>query len=358
MTGCPLCSNQTSMPEQAIAFYLKQVCNIKQRHKINGKEVDVYLPQYKIGIEYDGWYYHKNKRVNDVNKTHKLINAGICVIHIVEIKRNTDIVVKAFNDNNIRISYKYDNVGVNYENVLHKLCELLAIKTHNDDFARLDINLKRDRLHIKEQLGTSTKKNSLESLYPELVKEWDYDKNGKLTPDDFVSGSNVSVFWRCSKGHSWEAVISSRVRGNGCPFCSNKRVLEGYNDLLTLNPKLASEWNYDKNKELRNKKGEDISTPNKVMAVSTYKVWWRCSTCGYEWQANIDCRNNGNGCRKCASVLRNKKICKRVINVETNTIYNSLAEASDKTGLSRASICYCCKGKFKTAGGYHWKYVD
>lgn len=357
MTGCPLCGNQTSMPEQTIAYYLKQVCEVQQRHKINGNEVDVYLPQYKIGIEYDGWYYHKNKLDKDLNKARKLIDDGICVVNIVETKGNTNSVVKIY-DNNIRISYKYDNADANFENALLSLFDWLATYTTNKNFTNIDVNIKRDKIQIKEQFGSSTKKNSIAALYPELAKEWDYDKNGRLTPNDFVGGSNVSVYWKCSKGHSWVALINSRVRGNGCPYCANKRVLEGFNDLLTLNSQLSLEWNYDKNAGLCNKRGEDISTPNKVMAVSKYKVWWRCSTCGNEWQASIDCRNNGNRCRKCASRLRNARMSKQVMNIETKTIYSSLAEASDKTGLSKASICYCCKGKYKSAGGYHWKYVD
>ena len=50
---------------------------------------------------------------------------------------------------------------------------------------------------------------------------------------------------------------------------------------------------------------------------------------------------------------------KRVLCVETNTIYDSIAQASRETGLSHGNICQCCKGQiYKTVGGFHWKYVD
>lgn len=36
--------------------------------------------------------------------------------------------------------------------------------------------------------------------------------------------------------------------------------------------------------------------------------------------------------------------------------YPSAAKASEKTGIVRADIQRCCKGKIKTAGGYQWTY--
>ena len=38
--------------------------------------------------------------------------------------------------------------------------------------------------------------------------------------------------------------------------------------------------------------------------------------------------------------------------------YNSVMEAERHTGCHNQSICYCCKGKRKTCGGYIWKYKE
>ena len=35
--------------------------------------------------------------------------------------------------------------------------------------------------------------NDIASLYPELVKEWDYDKNDKISPSDFTKGNAQNV---------------------------------------------------------------------------------------------------------------------------------------------------------------------
>ncbi len=50
-----------------------------------------------------------------------------------------------------------------------------------------------------------------------LMAEWDWEKNEK-SPDQFTLGSNQKVWWKCEKGHEWEARINSRSDGNGCRF--------------------------------------------------------------------------------------------------------------------------------------------
>ena len=67
--------------------------------------------------------------------------------------------------------------------------------------------------------------------------------------------------------------------------------MKGYNDLQTVNPALAKEWNYEKNNGL---------TPADVLPNSRKKVWWVCSK-GHEWQANIYQRNTTSGCPVCHS---------------------------------------------------------
>ena len=132
--------------------------------------------------------------------------------------------------------------------------------------------------------------NDLATINPELAIEWAKNRNGNLTPKDVSAGSNKKVWWRCSEGHEWEASINDRNRGKGCPTCANRRILKGYNDLKTTNPKLAKEWNFKKNKSLK---------PTQVSISSNKKVWWKCSN-GHEWMATVNDRNRGNGCPYCS----------------------------------------------------------
>ena len=59
--------------------------------------------------------------------------------------------------------------------------------------------------------------------------------------------SGALVWWKCERGHEWQAKIADRSRGDGCPYCSGKRLMVGFNDLAHVYPYLAKEWNYEKN---------------------------------------------------------------------------------------------------------------
>ena len=57
------------------------------------------------------------------------------------------------------------------------------------------------------------------------------------------------------------------------------------------------------------------------------------------------------------SELKNKSK-KRVKNITTNKEYNSVKEASLDTNTDASNITKACKGKYKTAGGYQWRFLD
>lgn len=125
--------------------------------------------------------------------------------------------------------------------------------------------------------------NDLATTNPELAEEWYYEKNGNLTPHDVTAGSSKKVWWRCEKGHAYEQLIIKRAnRGYSCPYCSGHKVWRGFNDLATVNPRLAKEWHPIKNGDL---------TPFDVTAGSGKRVWWLCPL-GHEYQATIHDRNS------------------------------------------------------------------
>jgi hypothetical protein len=133
--------------------------------------------------------------------------------------------------------------------------------------------------------------NDLVTAQPQLASEWDYEKNGDLRPEQFTAGSKEKVWWKCDNGHHWQAVIYSR-KTHGCPYCYGKNTLvPAVNDLLTVNPELASEWDFEKNAGLR---------PENVAVNTRIKVWWRCEK-GHSWQAQVSNRNYGTGCPYCSN---------------------------------------------------------
>ena len=125
-----------------------------------------------------------------------------------------------------------------------------------------------------------------------LLDEWAMDCNGDLTPDTVTASSGKRVWWRCAKGHTWQAAVYARTKQNaGCPYCSNRLVWQGYNDLASQAPEIAAQWYQPMNGE---------KTPETVLASSHYKAWWRCPL-GHIWRTEVLVRTVlGCGCPICA----------------------------------------------------------
>lgn len=135
----------------------------------------------------------------------------------------------------------------------------------------------------------------LASMAPDIVKEWDYEKNAGLDPKHIAYACNKYAWWKCSKcGYEWKAKISNRsVLKRGCPCCSVNVVMPGKNDLKTKFPYIAKEWHPTKNGEL---------TPEYIAGGSKRKVWWVCPL-GHEYMATVYHRTapNSTGCPICFS---------------------------------------------------------
>ena len=134
----------------------------------------------------------------------------------------------------------------------------------------------------------------LATLHPKLMEEWDWERNGDLDPTTLRPGSRTAVWWRCKYGHSWQAPPHARTkaRGTGCPCCSGAKVQRGVNDLATLRPDLAAQWDGAKNGAL---------TPDQVTQSSNRVVWWTCGK-GHNWQAAVSARTKTKraACPVCA----------------------------------------------------------
>ncbi len=134
--------------------------------------------------------------------------------------------------------------------------------------------------------------NDLATRFPKIAKEWHPTKNGDLTSSDVVSGSGKKVWWICSKGHEYQQSVLQRTSiGQGCPICTNQKILIGYNDLATTHPEIAKEWHPTKNGDL---------TPSDVIAGSKRKIWWICSK-EHEYEQSLDKRTQrGFSCPYCS----------------------------------------------------------
>lgn len=148
-----------------------------------------------------------------------------------------------------------------------------------------------------------------------LMVEWDWEKNNELniSPFSVSCGSHKAVWWKCSKGHSWNSIVSNRARNKnsrGCPYCTRRKPIARENDLCSTHPELVKEWNYAKNAN---------NLPEQYMGGSHKIVWWMCKK-GHEWEAEIKSRATGVGCPYCAG----KKVLIGFNDLET--LYPELAK--------------------------------
>ena len=296
--GCPFCSNQSSTPEVRILSELEYIFpGIVSRYKEEKTEIDLFIPGLRVGVEYDGSYFHRAKEEKDKAKTQTLLDAGI---HLI---RARELPLKKLTDLDIEVSQKgvtKKDLNLLLRNILQAAAEIIPLEIHAKAEEYLNsrefINEDLFRKYV-ECFPDPLPQNSLINTHPDVAKEWHATKNTPLTPKNFLPGSNTRVWWLCPKGHEYETNIISRTTGHGCPVCSGNIVHES-TALSTTHPELCKEWHPNRNGDL---------LPAKVSKGSTRKVWWVCEKCNHEWEAVIYNRSkskNPSGCPRCWSKRR------------------------------------------------------
>lgn len=302
-SGCPVCSKERkiSLPEKAVFFYVSRffedaIDNFKVEW-LGKSEIDIYIPSLKLAIEYDGERWHKDVE-KDKEKDSLLKEHGIVIVRFREPK------CPKFNGYSVCITTRTPTSNAIHMN--EAISELFAFinRTYNLDIV-IDIDINRDSVQILNMYEHSIKSKSLAKVNPALSREWNYNKNGTLTPEKVFANAGFKVWWKCEKEHEWSAVIASRNSGIGCPFCSGKKLWNGFNDLKSRCPEVAKDWNYEKN---------SIEGPEWIAYSSNRKVWWKCHICCYEWQSKVNNRTSQlhTGCPNCAKILNKQSETARI----------------------------------------------
>jgi hypothetical protein len=292
-SGCPYCKASTSKLEVFILTEMRGLFKeVIWRHKINGYECDIYIPEIKTGIEVDGAFWHDDKLERDELKYKVFSERGVRLIRVRDASLPSiegDVIY-----------YYKQSLYIDLS------CELVEYLLENNFDDRL-LKYLRNRVQIGESeykkilslLPSPTKDRSLFEINKKLSDEWDYNKNLPLTPLMFTANSEKKVFWKCNYGHTWEASIKNRhKRNSGCPICYEsqrgeivrKGKLKKSNETFaTVSPNLLTEWNFNKNK----------LSPFEVAPKSKLKVWWVCSK-SHEYEQSIIVRVKGRGCPICS----------------------------------------------------------
>jgi len=204
--------------------------------------------------------------------------------------------------------------------------------------------------------------NSLAHLKPDLMKEWDYDKNKDIDPSKLPVSSRAIVAWRCPKTcqmgckHEWTASIRQRTtksRPTGCPYCAPhpKAVCE-HGSFKYLYPELMKQWDFSKNKDI---------DPGKLAPCSNVRAHWICNEaecgCIHEWQTCIQNRTmGGHGCSWCSPCPLHVCIHNSLefkypeIAKEWDTSKNGILKPSEVSCGSQKKVWWKCRKM-----GHKWK---
>ena len=340
-SGCPTCAlrSHTSFPEQAIYYYLSKQVEVISRSKIAGWEVDILLPAFDVGIEYDGIVFHSRKPDVDreTRKNNDLAKAGIDLIRVKETKDKAGTT-----DNTVFFPYAQQYKYLN--EALVRLFVLLSDKTGLD--LSSDVDVIRDRKDIQQQYLFSESKRNVREAFPDVAAEWDFEKNGHLRPEFFSYGSQERVWWKCSAcGYEWQTAISNRTSGHSmCPKCAARlagekqqatRLRKKKNGLVSVAPALLSEWDYEKNEK----------PPQDYSSGSRKNVWWICSTCGHKWEAPVYLRVKGFLCPMCRKEEKAKTFRKNKLRQGENDLLSRFPDIAkewdfEKNSLSPSSVLF------------------
>ncbi len=210
---------RTSMPEKVIAYYLKKYFDIEENYRseeIEYKEIDIYIPSLKLGIEYDGDAWHRDI-AKDIIKDKMLFEKGIMLIRVREGN------CQYYDSTSIQI-----HCEKNYSSLKHMKFVLDEIeKILNEKFnlnIYFDCNIERDYSEILASLLSSKKANSIEKD-PELMKYWSFKLNGNIKPFMLSRGSNKKVWWECPNcKQSWQQQVYAMAnKKRKCTNCYNMR---------------------------------------------------------------------------------------------------------------------------------------
>jgi very-short-patch-repair endonuclease len=207
---------------------------------------------------------------------------------------------------------------------------------------------------------------SLLSEYPEISKQWHFEKNGDLKPEMFKPFSNKKVWWLCEKTcekgckHEWESRIANRTKNeSGCIYCSkNSRNLCVHTSIVSTHPEIAKQWNIQKN---------GILKPEFFSSTVNDKVWWICENscsngCKHEWESRIvDRCYKKSDCPYCSCHSRNLCVHTSIVSThpeiakQWNIQKNRILKPENFTFGSNVRVWWICEKSCSNGCKHEWE---
>lgn len=220
--GCPGCNkpNGTSYPELAIYYWIKErFPNAQNRLVVNKVEYDIYIPDLKLAIEYDGYDTHRNKKAKHIEKLSVAKAIGIDLLNIVECKKDDDEPMTRYSTQHTLWKYVIKGNYSNISQLIHSLHVLF-----NTGFRVIMEPLTPEILKFAKE-GSQKKcilENSVAEVYKPLLKFW--GASNSASPMEISKSSGEEIIWCCPNcGHTWRNTVHYMVQVfSQCQSCGEK----------------------------------------------------------------------------------------------------------------------------------------
>lgn len=302
---CPYCNKTKtfSYQEKEIldfikTFYTKKIIE-NDRTVLEGKELDLYFPEDKVAIEYDGLYWHGEN--NNPNKKYHLNKTNSCEkksIHLIHIFENEWVNKKEI----IKDKIKYILKGsYNLPKIYARKC---IIKEINNDEKKKFLNYN----HIQGSDRSSVKlglfyKNTLVSVMTfckprislgQKEKKFDYELSRFANSINYiVLGSFGKLFNYFSKNYSWNSIItyadrrfSTLINQNNI-YCKNNFKFDHYSTIsywyfkVNDESKFYHRYTFKKQNLTKYKNYNKDKTEYQIMKENSYDRIWDCGNLVY-----------------------------------------------------------------------------
>lgn len=291
---CPECkkeyiNNRTSIGEKSLLSFLSlyTTCNTNNRTILNNKEIDIVLPEYKIGIEYDGVFWHSSYKIKDsnyhLNKTKKANESGYKLFHIFDIEwENSQDIVK---------SILLSKLGIFNRRIFARKCVVREL--NNDEY-----RLFTEQNHLQ---GYNPAKYKLGLYYKnELVEICSFGKS-RYKSDEYELIRHCSLLNTQVIGGLSKLVVNAirMYKFNRLITYCDKRfsIGEGYinsgwtyihdthpNYFYIVNGKLESRLNYQKHKLKKYPEYDESLTETEIMDKMGYYRIYDCGSIKFEYK--------------------------------------------------------------------------
>lgn len=222
--GCPHCCKiKISFPEKYIYYCLKQVDpDLQENYRISSSqtlEFDMYDPKSRLAIEFNGAYH--NKDGTDDKKLQFAISNNINLIRIWQYTKGKKLELTDKNNYIIPASNSINNVPY-LDIIINDICMQYGV-----DYQKIDRQLASNQAFIRTN-KTPPAGESLLDKFPNLCRDWNYNKNGVIRPEMLYPASNIRVHWKCIYcGKEWmqcpgQRTVANKTLRAGCRSCNTR----------------------------------------------------------------------------------------------------------------------------------------